>query len=78
MTKKKRKMHQGLWPSGPGRVSLPLHPRFKSQHARLSPPRYLTCLLGSGGATVFSMRGKLVTNTILYRYTLKINSKHIY
>jgi len=41
--------HQGLWPSGRGKVSLPLSPGFEPQRARLSPPRCLTCLLGLQG-----------------------------
>ena len=34
-----------MWPSGRGKVSS----EFESQHARLSPPRCLTCLLGLQG-----------------------------
>jgi len=42
-------VHRGFWPSGRGKVSLPLSPGFESQRARLSPPRCLTCLLGLQG-----------------------------
>jgi hypothetical protein len=42
-------LHRGFWPNGLGRVSMPLSPGFKSQRARLSPPRCLTCLLSLQG-----------------------------
>jgi hypothetical protein len=41
--------HRGLWPSDLDRVSLPLYSEFKSQRARLSSSRCLTCLLGLQG-----------------------------
>jgi len=41
--------HWGFWPSGRGKVSLPLSPGFEPQRIRLSPPRCLTCLLGLQG-----------------------------
>jgi len=41
--------HRGLWPSGRGKVSLPLSPGFESQCTCLSLPRCLTCLLGLQG-----------------------------
>jgi len=52
--KKKKKsynlnLHRGLWPSGPGSVSLSLHLGFKPQRVCLSHPRCLTCLLGLQG-----------------------------
>jgi hypothetical protein len=41
--------HRGLWPSNFGRVSLLMYSEFKSQRARLSSSRCLTCLLGLQG-----------------------------
>ena len=44
-----KKGRKNLWLSGRGKVSLPLSPGFEPQHARLSPPWCLTCLLGLQG-----------------------------
>jgi hypothetical protein len=49
LSKRTLGLHRGLWPSDRSKIFLSLSPGFESQCACLSPPWYLTCLLGLQG-----------------------------